>query len=244
MENKVIRECASFDHSLVFAKANGADIPPTSKGAGYVATLGNIYTQLVNAGATQKPITVSAQNALILALDQKLDNMAATARAYASMEPGFDDLFPRCAHLNPGEVLRTANAYLAKLAPAQNDDAATAAAKAARLQVFVDHGMASTLVADLQAGFEEHQHGDRHARAEPGAGRVEHGTNQPTGGPGPGSARFIGRDFPDGLQPASGQAGGLGERQPRGTCFSSCGQTRAGSGNRDGEVTAQASATK
>lgn len=150
MENKVIRECASFDHSLVFAKANGADIPPTSKGAGYVATLGNIYTQLVNAGATQKPITVSAQNALILALDQKLDNMAATARAYASMEPGFDDLFPRCAHLNPGEVLRTANAYLAKLAPAQNDDAATAAAKAARLQVFVDHGMASTLVADLQ----------------------------------------------------------------------------------------------
>ena len=150
MENKVIRECDSFDHSLVFCKANSADIPATSKGPGYVAMLGNIYTQLVDAGATQKPITVSAQNALILALDQKLDNMATIARAYATMEPGFDDLFPRCAHLNPGEVLRTANAYLAKLAPAQNDDAATAAAKAARLQVFVDHAMPATLVADLQ----------------------------------------------------------------------------------------------
>jgi len=154
IENKVIRECASFDHSLVFAKANGADIPPTSKGAGYVATLGNIYTQLVNAGATQKPLSVSAQNALILALDQKLDNMAATAKAYASIEPGFDDLFPRCAHLNPGEVMRTANAFLAKLAPVTDDDAAATAAKAARVQVFVDHGTPDTLVADLQPDLE------------------------------------------------------------------------------------------
>jgi|GEM_PF-3946605 len=55
MENKVIRECASFDHSLVFAKANGDDIPPTSKGAGYVATLGNIYTQLSTPGPRKSP---------------------------------------------------------------------------------------------------------------------------------------------------------------------------------------------
>jgi hypothetical protein len=99
----------------------------------------------------QKPITVAAQNEQILALDKKLDNMATIAKAYAADVPGFDDAFPRPAHLNPGEVLRTANAYLAKLAPAQNDDAATTAAKAARVQVFVDHAMPATLVADLQA---------------------------------------------------------------------------------------------
>ena len=155
MKNKIILECDSFNRSLVFAKANGADIPATSKGPGYVTTLGNIYTQLVAAGATQKPITVSAQNALILALDQKLDIMAIIAKAYAATTPGFDDAFPRCAHLNPGEVLRTANAYLARLAPAQNDDAATTAAKAARVQVFVDHAMPATLVADLQGQLKQ-----------------------------------------------------------------------------------------
>ncbi len=98
---------------------------------------------------------MSAQNALILALDQKLDNMATTAKAYAATAPGFDDAFPRCAHFNPGAVLRTANAYLARLAPAQNDDAAATAAKAARLQVFVDHAMPATLVADLQAQLQQ-----------------------------------------------------------------------------------------
>jgi hypothetical protein len=155
MKNKIILECDSFNRSLVFAKANGADIPATSKGPGYVTTLGNIYTQLVNAGATQKPISVTAQNALILGLDQKLDIMATIAKAVAATVPGFDDAFPRCAHLNPGEVLRTANAYLAKLAPAQNDDAATSAAKAARVQVFVDHAMPATLVADLQGQLKQ-----------------------------------------------------------------------------------------
>ena len=155
MKTKIILECDSFNRSLVFAKANSADIPATSKGPGYVTTLDGIYTQLVAAGATQKPISVSAQNALILALDGKLDNMATIAQAYAKIVPGFDDAFPRCAHLNPGEVLRTANAYLAKLAPAPNDDAATTAAKAARVQVFVDHAMPATLVADLQAQLKQ-----------------------------------------------------------------------------------------
>ena len=155
MKTKIKLECDSFNRSLVFCKTNSGDIPATSKGPGYVAALGNIYAQLVAAGATQKPITVSAQNALILTLDQKLDNMATIAQAYAKIEPGFDDAFPRCAHLNPGEVLRTANAYLAKLAPAQNDDAATTAAKAARVQVFVDHAMPATLVADLQGQLKQ-----------------------------------------------------------------------------------------
>ena len=151
MENKIIRECVSFDHSLVFCKNNGADIPATSKGPAYIGNLTGIYSQLDAAGATQKPIKVTAQNALILALDQKLDNLATIARAYAADAPGFDDLFPRPTHLNPGEVLRTAKAYLAALVPAATDDAATVAAKAARVQVFVDHAQPATLVADLQA---------------------------------------------------------------------------------------------
>jgi hypothetical protein len=62
--------------------------------------------------------------------------------AYAADVPGFDDLFPRPTHLNPGEVVRTANAYLAAMVPT---------AKAARVQVFVDHAQPATLVADLQA---------------------------------------------------------------------------------------------
>jgi len=48
-------------------------------------------------------------------------------------------------------VLRTANVYLAALVPTATDDAATVAAKAARVQVFVDHAQPATLVADLQA---------------------------------------------------------------------------------------------
>ena len=115
MENKIIRECVSFDHSLVFCKTNSNDIPATSKGPGYVTNLTGIYNQLVNAGATQKPVSVAAQNALILALDKKLDNLATIAEAYAADVPGFDDSFPRPAHLNPGEVVRTANVYLAAL---------------------------------------------------------------------------------------------------------------------------------
>lgn len=151
MENKIIRECVSFDHSLVFSNANNADIPATSKGALYVTSLSGIYALLVKAGAAQKPVTVSAQNALVLALDKKLENLATIAKAYAADVPGFDDSFPRPAHLNPGEVLRTANVYLAALVPTATDDAATVAAKAARVQVFVDHAQPATLVGDLQA---------------------------------------------------------------------------------------------
>jgi hypothetical protein len=151
MEQKIIRECDSFGRSLVFCKTNSADIPATSKGAAYVSSLTDINNQLVKAGATQKPVTVTAQNALILALDRQLDNMATTAIAYSADVPGFADAFPRPAHFNPGEVLRTANAYLAALVPTPTDDAATVAAKAARVQVFVDNAQPATLVADLQA---------------------------------------------------------------------------------------------
>jgi hypothetical protein len=151
MKAKLIRECVSFGHSLVFANANSADIPATSKGLTYVSNLTGINTQLVNAGAAQKPVSVAAQNALIAKLDKKLDLMATIALAYNADVPGFADRFPRATHLNPGEVLRTANGYLAQLVPVAADDAATVAAKAARVQVFVDHAMAATLVADLQA---------------------------------------------------------------------------------------------
>ena len=150
MKTRIYHECQSFNHSLVFATTNTADIPPASKGPGYVTALGGIYKKLDSAGATQKPVSVAAQNALIVALDLKLDNMATIAKAYAAMTPGFDDLFPRCKHLNPGAVLHTANAYLAKMVPTTEDDAATVAAKTALVQVFVDHAMPATLVADLQ----------------------------------------------------------------------------------------------
>jgi hypothetical protein len=73
------------------------------------------------------------------------------AEAYAADVPGFNDLFPRPTYLNPGAVLRTANVYLAALVPTATDDAATVAAKAARVQVFVDHAQPATLAADLQA---------------------------------------------------------------------------------------------
>ena len=43
MENKVIRECVSFDHSLVFCKTNSTDIPATSKGPVYGTKLTGIY---------------------------------------------------------------------------------------------------------------------------------------------------------------------------------------------------------
>jgi hypothetical protein len=150
MKTRLLHECDSFGRSLVFWKTNLADIPPGSAGAGYYAKLGADNTALVQGGALQKPISVSAQNALILKLDSELEVLATVAGAYAQDVPGFDDLFPRPAHLNPGEVLRTANVFLTNLVPTPEDDAATVAAKAARVQVFVDHGAAATFVADLQ----------------------------------------------------------------------------------------------
>ena len=153
MKTRLIRQCDSFDRSLVFWKTNSADIPPPS-GAGYYAKLAGQH-RLVQHGATQKPdLSVGAKRADSGA-GPEAGQHGHHAKAYAEDVPGFDDAFPRRTHFNPGEVLRTANAYLAKLAPRQTDDAATTAAKAARVQVFVDHAMPATLVADLQAQLQQ-----------------------------------------------------------------------------------------
>jgi len=151
MESKVIRNCDSFDRSLVFWSTNSADIPATSDGAKYVTKLGGDLQQLEQLGARQKSISGAAQNAAVLDLDTELENMATTADAVAEEVPGFNDLFRRPKHVLPHEVLATAAVYLEQLAPGANDDAATTAAKAARLKQFTSHGHAATLVADLQA---------------------------------------------------------------------------------------------
>jgi hypothetical protein len=151
MEARIIRESDMFGRVLVFWKGNLTDIPAGSKGATYYANLGADNTGLINAGATQKSGKVTAQNALILALDTDLKNIAHTASAIAQDVPGFDDLFAPPLHYNPGEVLATANAYLAQLAPVATDDAATTAAKAARVAHFTDHALPATFVTDLQA---------------------------------------------------------------------------------------------
>jgi hypothetical protein len=140
-----------FGRVLIFWKTNSADLPAGSKGAGYVTNLGNISQQLVDAGATQKGGKVTAQNALFLTLETNLQNIARTASAIAQDVPGFDDLFAPPQHYNPGEVLATAQKYLAQLAPVAGDDAATAAAKAARVAQFTAHALPATFVTDLQA---------------------------------------------------------------------------------------------
>ena len=150
MESKIIRDCDSFDRALVFWTTHSADIPSTSDGAKYIAKLRSTLTQLEQLGARQKSITVAAQNALVLGLDAALENMATTADAVAQEVPGFNDLFRRPKHTTAREVLATAAVYLAQLAPAAEDSAAITAAKAVRLQAFVSHGHAATLVADLQ----------------------------------------------------------------------------------------------
>ncbi len=151
METKIIRECDSFDRSLVFWTTNSADIPATGDGAKFVAGLGADLKLLEQLGARQKSTSVTAQNALVLDLDKDLENMATTADAVAEDEPGFNDLFRRPKHATAHEVLGTANVYLEQLAPDAGDDAATTAAKADRLKQFTSHGHAATLVADLQA---------------------------------------------------------------------------------------------
>lgn len=151
MENRIARDCDMFGRVLIFWKTNSADIPAGSKGAGYVGALANISTQLVNAGATQKSAKVTAQTALVQALDLDLRNIAVTAAAIAQDAPGFDDLFAAPPHDNPGDVLRTANAYLAQLAVLPTDDAATQATKSARVAAFTAHNLPATFVADLQA---------------------------------------------------------------------------------------------
>ena len=151
MKARIIRECDMFGRALIFWKGNLTDIPPGSKGATYYATLGTDSQKLMEAGATQKAGKVTAQTALILTLDTDLENIAVTAEAIAQDVPGFDDLFQRPKHLNPHEVLATAAAYLAQLTVQPADDAATQAAKTARVAQFTAHGLPATLVSDLQA---------------------------------------------------------------------------------------------
>ncbi len=150
METRIIRDCDSFDRSQVFWNTNSADIPATSDGTKYVTKLGADLKQLDKLGARQKGVSVAAQNALILDLAQELENMATTADAVAEEVPGFNDLFRRPKHVTPREVLATAAVYLEQLAPDPDDDAATVAAKAARLKEFTSHGHSATLVTDLQ----------------------------------------------------------------------------------------------
>ncbi len=83
MEARIVRESDMFGRALVFWKGNPADIPAGSKGATYYANLGSISSQLVAAGATQKSGKVTAQTALVLALDADLKNIAHTASASA-----------------------------------------------------------------------------------------------------------------------------------------------------------------
>jgi hypothetical protein len=154
MQTKLIRECDSFDRSLVFWTTNSGDIPTTSDGGKYVTNLGADLKQLDKLGARQKGISVAAQNALVLDLDTELENMATTADAVAEEVPGFNDLFRRPKHVTPHEVLGTASVYLEQLAPDAEDDAAATAAKTARLQHFTSHGHSATLVADLQTKVE------------------------------------------------------------------------------------------
>ena len=149
MEAKIIRECDMFNRAITFWNANSGDLGP--KGIGYYNGLINDRDQLVAAGATQKGAKVTAQNALVLALEATLHDIVRTANAIAQDVPGFNDRFALPQHYNPGEIVATANAYLALLTPAAGDDAATTAAKAARVTAFTDHGLLGTFVADLRA---------------------------------------------------------------------------------------------
>ena len=151
MESKIIRDCDSFDRSLVFWTTNSADIPTTSDGAQYVSKLRADLKQLEQLGARQKGISVAAQYAAVLDLDQELENMATTADAVTEEVPGFNDVFRRPKHSTAHAVLGTAAVFLDQIAPDPEDDAATAAVKTARLQEFTKHGHSATLVGDLQA---------------------------------------------------------------------------------------------
>ena len=151
MEAKIIRECAAFGRSITFWNSNSADLAAAPKGPGYLAKLAANNTRLTELGATQKSISVAAQNAQILALDGELELLVLAAEAITQDVPGFDDLFKRPKHFTPHEVLDTAEVFLKQLAPDDKDDTPTAAAKAARVKQFTDHGQPATFVADLQA---------------------------------------------------------------------------------------------
>jgi hypothetical protein len=151
MENKIIRECDMFGRTITFWNTNTADLAAVPKGPGYLAKLVANQQSLTKLGATQKSSKVTAQNALILALDAELETLAVAAEAIAQDVPGFDDRFKRPKHLTPHEVMATAAVYLGQLVPVVGEDAATTAAKAARVTHFTDHGLAATFVADLQA---------------------------------------------------------------------------------------------
>jgi hypothetical protein len=150
-----------FVRVLAFGQLNAADVAATDAPA-HLAKLGTIITGLDKAkagqhGGSDTPVAVLRD---ALALD--VQNITRTARALAQDDPDYGVLFRPPAEHNPHALITAADAILGNLiVDADKDDAATKAAKAARIAKFTAKGLpadfAQTLAADRVAITDAHE---------------------------------------------------------------------------------------
>ncbi|MEO7933254.1 MAG: hypothetical protein ABIT76_08870 [Chthoniobacterales bacterium] len=146
------RETARYDmfgRVTTFGTDNSADFAPGSNALGHFANLTRIIAELDLAKAGQLGGGVTAKSVLIDALRLDVQNIRRTAVAMDQDAPGLADQFPAVASPSQADLITTADAYLALLAPAPNDTPAQLAAKTALAARFIANELPADFVQDL-----------------------------------------------------------------------------------------------
>lgn len=150
MEDAQQRQLDRFIRVKNFATNNAADAAATDA-AQHVAKLSKVIADMEAARTGQKGLSAEAQQALLQGLLMDARDIARTARAVAQEEAGFEKFFPRPLGSGPAAVLLSVDTMLSNLVAAAGDDAATVAAKAARVAKLATHGLGATFHTDLAA---------------------------------------------------------------------------------------------
>jgi hypothetical protein len=151
MNDRIRRQYNTLNTLSAFITANAADYSATSALPDYAATMKDVATKIDTAKAGQLGGSgADITDGLLQALKTDLQNIGGIARPMDALQPGLKDKFPTVGTTTQS-IVTTADAYLTQLEIKLTDDTATKAAKNALAQLFIDHEMPSTFVADLRA---------------------------------------------------------------------------------------------
>jgi hypothetical protein len=151
MNDRHSREHTAFNRLATFIANSAADFGPTSALPGLGTALKGVADDMNSAasgqlGGSGADLTGSA----VGTLQNDLQLIGGIARSNNAEHPGLKDKFPTVEN-TVLSVTSTADAYLAQLETKPGDSPALQAAKTALGQIFIDHEMPATFVADLRA---------------------------------------------------------------------------------------------
>jgi hypothetical protein len=164
------RDQRRYDRALrvqTFGRENAADFTAGSKAPGHFTAIDALIAQLDRAKAAQRPDRVSKAS-LLDGLRLDLKNIARTARAIETTEPGFAAVYRLPDDPTEAGLTTLADAVLGRLEDQTADSAAVKTAKGALRARFVAYELPGDFVTDLRA--------DRDAITA--ANRVNQGENQ------------------------------------------------------------------